>query len=189
MGSGKDLLAKLKTVEDGIKPVALVPLDLGVPQNFPLLNGSSKTMKVDGSSTPVEFKREPSANEIFICSEVPLLLIHNGTMDPGDFGSLLGGIATGLELVVKKDNVETVVCNLKDNKDILNCFLSGFLGASGPPANGFLETEDYISGSFKFQVPVLLNGNAGDKIFIKVNDALQTLDDLEASLKYSVIPF
>ncbi len=187
MGKGRELLSKIKSVDTDVQLVVKVSLGLSIPKNITLKDGSSKDMAIDGT-TPAEFEIAPGNDEIMIISEIPLTLIDDGaSMLPQNFGGV-GVLTNGVELVALIDGVEDIICNLKDNKDLLNCFYGGVLGSGLVGATGFFETVDFVSGSFNFDAPLLLNGQTNDRLFIRIQDDLAALGHFEASANHIVLP-
>ncbi len=188
MGIGKNYLAKIQTAESSIVFNLPATAPTITQQNITLKDSALVNMNVDKTpSVTAIYKHAPASDELFFVYEVPLILIDSGTMAPAVFGSLVGALTNGLELVVVQAGVEKIVCNVKNNLDLALCFFSGNFGSGLPAATGFLETVDYVTGSFKFDTPVLLDGSKNDELFFRVQDDLTGLDFLEASVKYSIL--
>lgn len=189
MGIGKDLLAKMATQNSGVQLVAQggVP---GAEHRHPhLLNGASKDMAINGASTPVDFVIAPAADELFCIFSVPLILVHagSGSLDPEKFG-IVTVLSNGLALIAEIDGVEKTVLVAKDNKDLVNQFFEGTLGSGTAATSGFFNTNKYGTGKHDFPNGLFLNGETNDKLIIRVQDNLSTIDHLEASADIDVIP-
>lgn len=150
-------------------------------------SGGAKNMNVDGSSTPVDFFLGPPSGEIWQIKYLTLLLIDPGVMAHNVFGSLVAGLANGVELLEKINSVENIYTLLEDNADIAQCFFGGNtsqgLGGADP---GFLDEIDQVTGRMTFEVPPILDGDDGDQMIIRINDDLQLLTIMAGSAHVAI---
>lgn len=141
-----------------------------------LENASSQAMNVDGSSTPIDFKYIVTGfssvkwNRSFID-----LQDGNQNFNPEDFGAITNGLSNGVEIIVNKDGVETVLETWKTNMDIsmtMYDFESPYrLGA-------------YI-GRWTIQrdIGAPLTLFPGDEIIVRINDNLTALSAFRFRVK------
>lgn len=161
--------------------VNLTPAEIIRYRILNLLNGSSKNMNVNGSSTPVDFSFAPASGETWYVEGLYLLIADVGTPDLYEFGALGSALTNGLQLIIKKSETENEAGNLKDNSDIGVMFMdrnSGILIGLG-----FFNHSDMYAGGIDFKQPILLNGTNGDKIIFRVRDNLTGLDALQTAVK------
>ena len=134
-----------------------------------LLDGAVQDMAVDGSTTPVDYIYTATGigaarwNRSFID-------LQDGNQDflPENFGSITNGLTNGVDIIVQKDGVETILENWKTNMDIsMTCydFTSPF--RTGSYIGRWTINSDIGS-------PITLFPN--DQIIIRINDNLTTLD-------------
>lgn len=142
-----------------------------------LLNGGSQSMAVNGSVAPVDFEYEITGltNAKWIRSFIDL---QDGAQnfDPEDFGALTA-LTNGVDIIVVKGGIETVMENWKTNMDIsmtMYNFDSPF--KIGAYIGRWTITSDIGS-------PITLN--PGDKVILRVNDDLSGLDAFRFRLKLS----
>ena len=148
-----------------------------------LLDGSNKSMNVDGSSTAVDFQFAPGAGEVWYVEAITFFIVDPGTADYSDFGSITGSLTNGLQLNIKSKGTVYQQTNLQDNADIVQCFGqgSGILG-QGDGGLGFLNEDDLYFGTMRFMNPIKLDGDQGDYVEFKVRDNLTALTDLQTSV-------
>lgn len=152
-------------------------------------SGGSKAMSVNGSVTPVDFFIQPPSGELWIVDYVTLLLIDPGTMSAAVFGSLVGALANGLELIEKVNSVESIYTNVQDNADLAQCFFGGTLSGVSPSGGadlGFLDTVDKVTGRMCFDGKVTLDGDDNDQLILRVNDDLLLIQSMQASAHIKV---
>lgn len=156
------------------------PLIKILPFNENLLNGSNKSMDVNGSGTAQDFTAGPGAGEIWYIQEITLFLEDPGTMDAGDFGSISGGLSNGLQLLIDVDGTEYEIANFEDNMDLETGFARiPFTGFGEDGANGWMNEDDVFSGKWKFYPPISLVGDDDDQFIARVRDNLTGLSELE----------
>lgn len=146
-----------------------------------LLNGSNKSMDVDGSSTPVPFRFTPGAGEVWFVESLSLFIYDPGSMDLGDFGAIEGALTNGLQINIKSKGTVYEFVNLQDNTDISLSFI-GRSGSAGDESFGWLDSVDNFFGVCPFQKPMRLDGDQGDYIEYNVRDNLTALTDLQGSV-------
>jgi len=153
-----------------IASIPETPITYGSSYKSPyMLNGGSDDMTVDGSTTPVDFTYT-------IVGFSPGRWVRNfidlqdGTQNfqPEDFGAINGGLTNGIDIIVLKDGVETILENWKTNMDIsMTCydFTSPF--KAGAYIGRWTITSDIGS-------PITLFPDDG--LIIRINDNLGALD-------------
>ena len=152
--------------------------------------GGNANMNQDGSGGAINFKVAPGAGELFYVDYLTLLLIDAGDMGVAVFGSLLAALPNGLEVHGQLDGQAHSFTILNDNGDLFQCFFGGSAGATapaGPTDAGFLDTVDKAGGKMPFHYPVILDGDKGDFIAVKVQDDLLGIDYLKTSAHLKVI--
>lgn len=142
-----------------------------------LLNGGSKDMDVNGSSTAVNFDTAPGSGVEWEVESLTLLLVDPGTMDPGDFGSISNGLSNGLVIKVRSKGTEYTITTLTDNVDIGLTFTHGG-PETGSSTSGFLNEADIFIGLMKFDKRIILRGDDSDYIRVTVQDNLSGIDNL-----------
>lgn len=147
-----------------------------------LLNGTgTKEMDVDGDPTAKEFYWQPSTGVYYINS-IQFLIQDPGSSDVDDFGSISGGLSNGLLIEVKSNGVEYELANLKDNGDIVMCFI-GNTGFSGDDSTGFLDSADTFFGQWNSPQGVwsVIDSSQGDFVKATVRDDIRNLSFLRMS--------
>lgn len=81
-----------------------------------LLNGSSYSMNVDGSSTPVTFQNAPASGKIWYISSISIIL-EDSSMNFEKFGGI-SSLTNGVDWYAKENNgSEELLANIKRNGD------------------------------------------------------------------------
>jgi len=194
--NGKDFLLNIERAAIDIKYTFPVTPP-GVQQKIRmLLDGASNDMTVDGDAAVTDFELAPPVDKVYLVTSIPLILVDDGEiLSPDNFAGR-AVLNNGMELhssiqrrneIDEKEVVEvidTVICNIKNNKDLLVCFFGGILGSGGNQTTGFFDTADFATGAYVFESPLILNGKVGDKLFIRIQDDLSDVGHLEAAAKF-----
>lgn len=154
-----------------------------------LLNGSSKDMTVNGSSTPVVFTYTADGQvklRSLIC-----VLKDEGSTSFGGFGSL-SALTNGLLIEITQNGTTNTVATLKDNSDMCMMFSSNQFGngavlsiLSVVTPLGFGETNDCFIGVADLEDGIILNED--DTFTVTVRDNLSNIDVLEMAVGVSVL--
>lgn len=170
------------SIGDRLKVAAdIIPTGKVVHATNYLLNGSSNSMSVNGSSTPVSFTYTVPGGQTWYVQNINLFMIDGGTMDPTDFGSI-AGLTNGLLLEASVSGNLYTIGTYKNNVELATLFSSSSVGNSTTlfGTSGFLETSDIYLGSKVFKPEITLN--AGDYIRVTVRDNLTSIDILNMSI-------
>jgi hypothetical protein len=151
-----------------------------------LLNGASKSLSVNGASTPVTFSYSPGEGNIVQVISLSILLKDEGDTSFNKFGAI-SALTNGLLIQYSVDGVEKTLVTLKDNADIANAFPhnqhfgnSAVLELLGiVNAQGFGKTNNVFKGELKLNTPVILKDT--DYISAVVQDNLSNIDVLQIS--------
>lgn len=81
-----------------------------------LKNGSSTDMHINASVTPVDFKYTMPAGKAGIVARVNIH-IQDGSVDPSDFGGIVGGVTNGISLKVY-DSDDTELIDFMDSHPV-----------------------------------------------------------------------
>lgn len=151
---------------------AIIPADeIGYFYDY-VLNGGSKALNVNGSSTPVVFTAGPGASEIWYVTQMIIFIQDGGSLDATDYGGIPTGITNGLLLEHSRNSVNHQIGNLQNNIDIAMLFSdASFVGTS----NGFLNDANLYVGPFKIEPEITLIGSTSDKLRVTVRDNLTPL--------------
>lgn len=156
-----------------------------------LTNGSSSSMTVDGSSTPVEFTWSPPSSQTWYLQTIEMLLIDPGTMDAGDFGSISGSLSNGVLVTIRSQGTLYTIVNLQTNADLSLLFGGGGTGSNSGSifdSAGFLDSSDIFRGSKAFSSPIILQNSTSDFVKITIRDNLTSLSHFRASInKYRIV--
>lgn len=171
-------------VGDRLKVDAVLPntpASLVVWKTAPLMNGSNKSMDVNGSSTSQAFRFTPAASEVWWIKSVSLFLIDSGSLDFNDFGSIGGGLSNGLQLNVRTNGTAYEIGNYTDNAELE----SGFYHGNGvvPGDDGWMDSTGWRSGSLVFDIPMKLDNATSDYIEFLVRDNITGLDQMCAQAR------
>jgi len=146
------------------------PITYGTSYKSPyMLNGGSDDMTVDGSVTPVDFTYTVSgfSPARWVRNFIDLE-DGNQTFLPENFGAISGSLMNGVEIIVLKDGVETILETWKTNMDIsMTCYDFTQPYRSGSYIGRWTITSDLGS-------PITLFPNNG--VIIRINDDLTGLD-------------
>jgi len=118
-----------------------VPVSSIIPKKVCLMNGSTKNMDVDGSSSPVEYKYAPGAGEIWFVNAIAIFFLDSGLVKPDRFGAITGGLTNGVDVIIKLDGVENNIISVKNNVDINLAFEIKF------KINDDLTSIDYLQSA------------------------------------------
>lgn len=172
---------RLKTDSVGAAGQPVIPYTDVVYKSVPLLNeSSSASMNVNGSSVNVNFDFSPASGEIWFIEAIQLFIQDNGTTLATSFGAISGGLTNGVQILVKTKSTEYEISNLKNNIDINMVFKNE---PQIPGTFGLFESSDIFVGELAFRVPIVLKGDLGDQIRIKIRDNLTGLDHFRARAK------
>lgn len=154
-----------------------------ITQVVDLLNGSSKSMKVNGSVTPQEFSYSPGNGTVEILA-IAVALADDAASDWTKFGALTG-LTNGLLLEFVPDGSSaTTLMVIKDNADMAVRFHKVSFGPSLVSALGALlgfgGTQFNFIGLLELTSPLSLTGN--DAIRATVRDNLAGLVNFNMSL-------
>jgi hypothetical protein len=143
-----------------------------------LLNGASQDMNVDGSDTPVDFVH--TCTGLTRCTwQRSFIDLQDGNtnFNPEDFGAITGGLTNGVEIIVVKDGVETLMETWKTNMDIsMTMYNFDSPYRAGAYIGRWTITSDIGSPITLFQ---------GDQVILRVNDNLTGPDAFRMRLKLS----
>jgi hypothetical protein len=132
-----------------------------------LEDAGSPDLRVDGSSTPVDFEKSPGTGEIWSIRELLLTFSADDfSFDGESFGpnSLL---TNGLSIQITKNAVTTEVFVVKQNEDFLRVpGRTPLVNNTGP--------KDILGAALSFD-GLVLNQSAGDLIRIQVRDDLTSV--------------
>lgn len=160
--------------------------DASVDQNVTyesgsLLNGSSKSMDVNGSSTAQEFEFAPASGRIYRLQRISLFIQDPGSMDASDFGAISGSLSTGVVVSAQTSGTEYDIATLQDNMDISMSFYGRVVGGGGEGGSGFFDEDDSYYGVMDFKPEIMLDGDQGDFVKFTINDDLTDLSFFVAS--------
>jgi len=150
-----------------------------------VLNGTNKSMDINGTNTPQNFYYTPTSGSTMFVESIMIMLEDGGTMDSGDFGAINGGLNNGVQILIKSKGVEYEICNLTDNMDIVTTFKSAFTPISDDQGNirGMLDEEDVYVGILKFKTPIRINDSDSDYVRFHIRDNCGPLKQFEARIK------
>jgi hypothetical protein len=131
-------------------------------------NGSSEDLRVDGSSTPVNFEAGPTVtDEIWSVRELLLTFAADDFNFDGDSFGPITKLTNGVSIRVVKDSVTTEVFVVKQNEDFLRVpGRTPLVNNTGP--------KDILGAGLSFQ-GLVLNQADGDKIQVTVRDNLTSV--------------
>ena len=161
---------------------------LGTPERYVyekrhLFNGGSKNLNVNGAGTPVTFELTETGT-IFV-TRITVFLFDPGTMDLGDFGSIGGGLATGLDINITADSTTYLLANIETNEELIREFSRDQVAGGDIYNSGFMTEDDWFTGSMDFsERPIELRYGSGDEIVAVVNDNLLGLTNLGIAITY-----
>lgn len=150
-----------------------------------LLNGSSSSMAVNGSSTTVDFENGPPAGQIWFITHICIFITDAGTLDVGDFGGIAGSLTNGVQIIQEISSTEYELANMVNNHELSRSFSEHpftpvATGGEGGE-DGWFDTIKVFMGT-KFLNPVVkLTGDNSDKIICRIRDNLTGLNEFTAS--------
>lgn len=152
-----------------------------------LLNGSSKLMNIDGSSTPKTFTYSPGGGEYAEIRGLYILLKDDGSTTFDKFGAITA-LTNGLLIKCNTDSVDSTITLIKDNADLCTRFDRSHFGSSAVLSilsivtpEGFGGSTDVFVGYLQFDDPIVLFDT--DSISAVVQDNLSAVDFLQMSCK------
>lgn len=141
-----------------------------------LLNGTSKAMNVNGSSSSVSFKYTPST-DVYYLEQISLIIEDQGDFLPSNFGAL-AALTNGLKINIKSKGSIFTISNLKDNADIYGVFTEA--PASQSIAVVLQSARNTYWAGWRLQNRIALDPALGDYVEFLVQDNLTGLNDLNA---------
>ncbi len=157
------------------------------PRKFPiqrsftddgLITGDT-SMVVDGSAMPVEFFFQAEPNRQISINKLGFLVSDAGNTDFTNYGSLAGPLANGITLFTVIDGQEIPLTPVI--KATADYFSIGAL-AQFVTLSGSSRLANYTFSLFDYSEGIILDGDNGDILGIRINDDLTGLDLHEASL-------
>ena len=136
-----------------------------------LVNGSSRTMNVNGSVTPQNFLYTVPANTVYYLESISIIISDTGTPTAAKFGDL-AALTNGVRLQIKSSGTTYDVYNFKTNGELTMFFNNVFI----PPTAGWLNDTDLLVGTVKFEKPIKLNGANSDFVQFTIRDNLTGLN-------------
>jgi len=111
----------LLKVDSSINPV---PSQNTIEQVKFLLDGTTKNMNVDGSSTPVVYEFTPGAGEVFQIGSICFYMGQAGGLASDKFENI-SALTTGLLIEIQADGELRTFANLQSNADLGVIFFGG----------------------------------------------------------------
>ena len=151
------------------------------PRKFPIqrtftLDGTltgDNNMDVNGSVTPVEFYFQAEPNRMVYINKLGFLISDSGNTDFDNYGSLPGPLTNGITLYTIIDGVEIPLSPIiKKTADYFG------IGASAQfvDLSGSSRLANYTFSLFDYSEGIILNGDNGDILGIRINDNFTSLD-------------
>lgn len=180
-GSGNAITSSNSRLSvDALSSVVPIPGSSVVYMSAKLLNGSSDSMTVNGSSVNVNFDFTPASSETWYVENISVFLQDNGATLPTNFGSLSGALANGIDILIRSGGTEYTIANIKTNMDLDLVFKES---PQIPGTSGLFESSDIYIGTIHFSVPIKVQNSTSDYVRMKVRDNLSGLDQLKARTK------
>lgn len=157
-----------------------------IPGIQPLLNAGSKSLNVNGSSSPKTFSF--TASQDTRISGLVCLLKDDGTTSLNKFGTLTA-LSNGVLIQVTIGGNITTLATIIDNADLCTTFhynqfgnsaILSILGISTPL--GFGNSNNVFVGYWEFNERELILQN-GDSISVYIQDDLRSIDTFQMSCK------
>ena len=141
-----------------------------------LMDGSNKSMDVDGSGTAVVFDYEPGTGEVRYLEDLILFGKDRGDGKGSGFFAR-SQLSNGLLIEFKCQGATTTIANLKHNDEIqINFPIHPFTMHN--PSGKWQKDSIVYQGIQHFDVPVCFDGDQSDFIKATVRDNLNGLDEL-----------
>lgn len=140
-----------------------------------LVNGSSRTMNVNGSVTPQNFLYTVPSDTTYYLESISIIISDTGTTTAAKFGDL-AALTNGFRLRIKSSGTTYDIYNFKTNGELTLVFNSMFV----PPGAGWLNDSDLMIGTLRFNRPIKLVAN--DFVQFTVRDNLSGLDNLISNI-------
>lgn len=174
--TGKDELYDADVVaEDGFNKLLVkattVP-ELGELFQEHLTNGGGRSLNVDGSVTPVEFKLLAHPTKDKIVQACLIYFIDNG-IKLEKFLGLNTSLTNGVGFSITSASVTATFFPIKSTVDINNHF-------SSEPFQIVVQSGgDYVAGRFNPDTPFIVKAGTADSVKLTVNDNLTTVTEGE----------
>lgn len=166
-------------VDANISAGPIVPNQSVVSSIDFLVNGSNKSMDVNGSSTAVVFQLEVPVGQTWYITELRMFLADGEIKKRNEFGAI-NQLINGFLVEYEISSNDYQHSNSQNNVDLSLTFPS--YQDNGNQNNNLAADKDSFYGRDDLQVPVCLQ--AGDKIKATVRDDLTGLDELVMSVQY-----
>lgn len=139
-----------------------------------VLNGTSKDMNVNGSSTNVNFRYTP-ASGVYYLEQLSLVIEDQGDFLTTNFGAL-ATLTNGIQINVKTKGQTFTIATIKENADIYGLFTEA--PASQAIAQTLAASINSYWAAWRLQNRIVLDSSLGDYIEFKVRDNLTGLTNL-----------
>lgn len=163
--TGQGRLKSTLYTPDG-DPVAfgsVAPNPESIKNSF-VLNGSSPSLLVDGSTTPVEFTYDADSTHDISIQEIGLVVASNSVaFGNGNFGAIGGPLTNGLLVQITSDGNTGTVANLTRNE----CFVH-FASPGG--FQWVVSSKDMMSSTYLIGGGLKLKAGTGDNVKVTVRD-------------------
>lgn len=136
-------------------------------------------MNVDGSTTTVEFLFQAEVNRQVSINKLGFLVSDSGNSSISNYGSLSGPLTNGITLYTIIDNQEIPLSPIiKTTADYFG------IGASAQfvELSGSSRLASYTFNLFDYSDGIILDGDKGDILGIRINDDLSSLELHKVSL-------
>lgn len=153
-----------------------------------LVNAGSKSMTVNGVSTPVPFSYSPGGGVSAEVHKITCVLKQTSGDNTAftNFGAL-SALANGVLVQCTIGGTTSTICTLKDNADLCHMFHINQFGSgailsilSVVTPEGFGGTNNCFVGVMEFSQPFILTGN--DTMTVTVQDNLSSVGLLNMSI-------
>lgn len=163
-------MSSLRSSYGKIANTTRVPL--AQPMSLNGVVGGSTSMAVDGSTTPVIFYYQPTANEMATIFDYSIVIGDAGNTGENDYGSIIGPLLNGVQFFAVIDGVEfdfgTPV--IRAAQYFARGARVNFIELSGNK-----RIANYQFSFFDTSDGTRLNGQNGDRLGVKIQDNLSTL--------------
>ena len=140
-----------------------------------LLNGSgSQNLGVNGSSTPQVFTAAIPEEQTWYLTTIGYFMIDPGDMDHDVLASIGSALNTGIDIYLRKNGVDNLLANIKDNVDVMTLFKSEVMRGAEP---GFLSSSSFYYGVMNFDQDFRIIGD-DETVKAVVNDNLTGVEHI-----------
>lgn len=159
-------------VETTIAPGQSVNIGGAVPDDVSQIfreyceDGGSEDLRVDGSSTPVDFEVNADPSDDILINEIRFLLTVNNFKERGDKFGNGNALSNGILLQIRSNSIDRDLATIKISEHFREFFSPAGTTVDRTSSNDVVSAGLYLGGAIR------LMGGSGDYVRVRIRDDL-----------------